>query len=269
MATSRVSRVLYLYGFVPESAQLPPDSLRGVDDAAVELLDGPGFCSAVARLEAEAYQPEHVEAQFQEVAWVADRAVAHERVVAWFVDHAEIVPARLLTLYSSEQALAETARSERDRVLDLLQRFRGLREWDLKISYKPSELKRHLGELSTEVAELDRQIEQAAPGKRFLLTRKREDVLRTELTRAARTAAAAYLDDLRGHARDVIRLPATATEAELPIALNVALLVAGQDAESLRQRAATQREELEARGFVVALSGPWAPYRFMGKSDEE
>jgi hypothetical protein len=254
MGARRVSEVIYLYGFVPAGSPAPPETVRGLEHGAVELLEAGAFLAAVGRLPAGEYTEETVQARLREVPWVADRAVAHERVVAWFVDHSEIVPARLLTLYSSESALREAAASDGRRVASLLERFRGQREWDLKVSYRPAELTRHLGEISTEVADLDRQIAAATPGKRFLLARKREDVVRTELSRAARDAAAALLDALRPHALETIQLPAPGGEAELPVALNAA----GERTPSL-----------EAQGFVVVLSGPWAPYRFMARAHDE
>jgi hypothetical protein len=263
-----VSEVIYLYGFVPAGSPAPPESVRGLEHGAVELVEAGGFLAAVGRLPAGEYTEETVQARLREVPWVADRAVAHERVVAWFVDHSEIVPARLLTLYSSEAALREAASADGDRVASLLERFRGQREWDLKVSYRPAELTRHLGEISAEVAELDGQIAAAAPGRRFLLARKREDVVRTELTRAARDAAAGLLEALRPHALDTLRLPAPGGEAELPVALNAALLVRTGDAPALRSAAAERTPSLEAHGFAVVLSGPWAPYRFMARAHD-
>jgi hypothetical protein len=264
-----VTTILYLYGFVPEASPQPDPTLHGLDGTAIELLSGPGFRCVVSRLAAEEYTPETVEARLREVPWVAERAVAHERVVAWFVDHTDIVPARLLTLYSSEAVLEEAAVSERERIAGLLRRFAGLREWDLKVSYHAEALSGHIAELSASVAELDRDIEAAAPGRRFLLSRKREDLVRTELARAARTQAASLLEELRTHARDVVRLGGTSAEVELPVALNAALLVAAGDTATLRQAAARLRPQLEAQGFVVSLSGPWAPYRFMSGGNDE
>lgn len=256
--------LLYLYGFVPSDASLPERGLLGVGDVPVELVRLDGFAAAVGRPDPAVYGAEPLESRTGDMAWMAEQGLRHEQVVAWFVDHAAIVPSRLLTLFSSEAALADAA-GEGTRIRQDLERFSAAREWDLKVSYDPARLEGKLGEVSDEIARLDEEIADAGPGKRFLLEKKRKDVAKTEGRAIARQKAAELLDALRADAEDSVVLPAASESA--PVVLNAALLVPTGSEAAVRERAAEARERLEPVGIVVAFTGPWAPYRFAGGPD--
>lgn len=257
--------VIYLYGFVPEQTELPEGGLLGVDDSEVERVDGSGVAAIVSPVDSDEFQGEALERHSSDVEWMARHGLRHEQVVGWFVDHATILPARFLTLFSGREAVRDAMVREGGRIRTELDRFADLREWDLRVGYDEQRLLAHLGEVSEEVASLDREIAAAGPGKRFLLEKKRNDLARTEGRGAARRLARDLVDELRPLARDAVTLNPP-VDAQ-PATLNTALLVE-RDAESaLRDRFARERERLEPLGLTVQLTGPWAPYRFMEEHD--
>jgi hypothetical protein len=196
-----VSHAIYLYGFVPADTMLPTNGLSGTAESVVELLGYGSFDAAVARVPADEYNPDAIEEKLRDLPWVAAQGVAHERVVAWFVDHAQIVPVPLFTMYSSEDALHEEVRRRADSIVARLQRFSGLREWDIKIAYHPAIVEEHAARLSPDVAAVDSEIALAAPGRRFLLEKKRADLLKTEVGRGGGVGAPALHQTLRPHPR--------------------------------------------------------------------
>jgi hypothetical protein len=258
-------RVIYLYGFVPSDAALPEGGLLGVGDAEVELIPGNGFTAVAARLPAADYGPGALEGNSGDMEWMAEQGLRHEQVIAWFVDHAAIVPSPLLTLFSSAAALNGRLEQDADRIRAGLDRFGALREWDLKVGYDPDRLQEHLGEVSAEIARLDREVEQAGPGKAFLLKRKRADLARVEGRAAARNLARELLDGLSQFAAEVAR-PAPVSD-DAPVVLNAALLIAREmEAEALAH-ARRESDRLGALGLLVQYTGPWAPYRFLEAQD--
>ncbi len=253
--------VIYLYGFVPDATQLPSGGLLGVADAPVERLTGPGFTAVMSRIHSDEFSGPALERNCADVEWMAEQGLSHEQVVAWFVDHASILPSRLLTLFSGEASVRATMEREAGRIQEELERLDGLREWDLRIGSDAARLLAHLGEVSEDVGRLDREIEEASPGKRFLLEKKRKDLARTEGRSAAQRMARELLDTIRPRAREVVTLDPP-SDAE-PTTLNVALLVDRDEEKPLFDQLATERQRLEPLGLTVGLTGPWAPYRFM------
>lgn len=257
--------VIYLYGFVPEDAGPPATGLLGVGDSEVERVGGPGMAAIVSRVDADEFQGEALERNCADVEWMARHGLSHEQVVAWFVDHATILPSRFLTLFSGREALRVAMERQSARIRAELDRFADLREWDLRVGYDADTLLSHLGEVSDEVAALDREIAAASPGKRFLLEKRRKDVARTEGRGAARRLAQELLTALRPHTRDVVTLMPP-NDAE-PTTLNAAFLVDRSSEPALREHLTREKERLEPLGLDIRLTGPWAPYRFMEDDD--
>ena len=258
-----MNHALYLYGFVPPETELPANGLSGTAEAVVELLSYGSFQAAVARVPADEYDPTAIEDRLKDLPWVAAQGVAHERVVAWFVDHAQIVPVPLFTMYSGEDVLHTEVRKRADAIVARLERFAGLREWDLKVAYRAEQAEAHAAELSPDIAALDDQIASAAPGRKFLLEKKRADLVKAEVAYAAKRAATELLDSLRPLTREVRLARLASASGELPVIVNAALLVAAADEQALRERVRERSELLRPVGIEVIYSGPWAPYRFI------
>lgn len=262
--------VTYLYGFVPLDTPKPgPGEVGGIDDLPVELVGCGAFAAAVTRLPDSWASAEQIDARLADMDWVARHGLSHERVVAWFVDRGDIVPSAFLTIFSTLDALQRQAAERESEILDQLERVRGLREWDLKVGYAPERLSRHLGEVSTEVADLEREIEGAEPGRRFLLERKRRELVQALTADSARELAGRLLGNLRARSRDCRVLPLPRAGEGVPVVLSAALLLSRKDEEDIRRLVEDRRESLERVGMSVSFSGPWAPYRFIGPQDPE
>jgi hypothetical protein len=261
-----VSDVVYLYGFVPAGTLAPPAgsvAIVGVGDAAVEAIHIDAITAIVSRVPAALFAPDTLAERLEDIAWVGEQGLAHERVVLWFVDHADILPARMFSLYGSADALRTAVSPRTHTIAAQLQVFRGRREWNLKVAYDATELARHAGEVSEEVHAIDEEIAGAAPGRRYLLERKRNDMLKGAVTRAARRLADELLDTLAAHAERTRRLPLAATDDQGNVVLHAALLVSTDAEPALRASAEQEAAAKTALGLIVSFSGPWAPYRFL------
>ena len=258
-----VSDVVYLYGFVPPDASGPPDHLRGVRGAPVTLLDMGETRAAVSHLSDPEFRAERVEERLGDLAWVGEQGLAHERVVAWFVDHTDILPAQLFSMHSSENALRERVTGSVARLADRLRAFAGRREWDLKVAYDAAVLQQHGPEISPELRALAEEIASAPPGRKYLLERKRADLLKREVRYAAKRLADELLDALAEHAVAKRVLPLSQDPASGAVVLTAALLVERTKDAALQREAATRLPRLTSLGMLVGFSGPWAPYRFV------
>lgn len=254
--------MVYLYGFAPRDAPAPPATLAGVGGAAVALHDVGGVNAAVSVLDLD---PDDLERRLDDIAWVGEQGLAHEAVVAWFVDHTDILPARLFSLHTSIDALRTNVGDDTAAIEAGLRRFAGLREWDVKIAYDAAALEPHAGEVSDRLRTLDAEIAGAAPGRQFLLRRRRAELLRDELRTAAARLAEALVNGLAVHARDSRHVALGDADAGTVVA-NAALLVHRDDDDALRRDAAARIDDARALGLIVTFSGPWAPYRFIDES---
>jgi hypothetical protein len=258
-----MSDAVYLYGFVQPAVADPPTTLAGISGRRVELVDLGGVRAAVSSVPAEAFAPERMEERVHDLEWVGEQGALHERVVTWFVDHGGIVPVRLLTLYSTAGALRDSVEGQRDVLARQLERLRDLREWDLKVSYDPHALADHLQEVSEEVARLQQEIDQSSPGRRYLLERKRSQLVTEETSRIAGQLAADLHAKLGELSREARRLPIPRERSDLPVVLSGAYLVELGREGDLGRVAAQEVARLGPLGLDARLTGPWAPYRFL------
>lgn len=262
-----MSDIVYLYGFVPadtDTAGVP----EGIDGRPVEPVPAGGAIALVTKLPEDGYAAGVLESRLEDLDWVAARGLAHERVVAWGVDHADIVPAPLFTLFSSLDALRADAGQRAAGIDNALSRFRGLREWDVKVAYRADVLGKNAGAVSDAVRDIDREIAEAAPGRRFLLERKRNELMKTEVAAAAHRVASELFERLNTNVRDARRLELPRTGAELPVVLSAALLVAREEETDVIGRLRAEADALRGLGFELSFSGPWAAYRFMGGAED-
>jgi len=261
-----VSDFVYLYGFVPPDTPEPND-LAGVAGSNVRLISSGEVNAVVGNVPAQDYAPERIEARLQDLQWVAEQGIAHERVVAWFVDHGQILPAPLFTMYSSEAALHEGVSDRIAVVSRELQRLRGFREWDVKIFFDEDAMQESAARLSDKVAQLDAEIAAASTGRSYLLQKKRADLLKSEVRQAAHGRAVAALDAVKENAAEARTLPLPRTDDVLPVVLHAALLVRTENEPRVIAALEQQTAELKSVGMDLSFSGPWAPYRFTGEHE--
>lgn len=261
-----MSEYVYLYGFVPSDAS-PPDQLSGIAGRSVSLVRVGELHAAISTVPARDYTPERVEGRLHDLKWVAEQGVAHERVVAWFVDHSQILPAALFTMYSSIDALQTAASDQRTELHAQMQRLRGFREWDVKISFDEHVLANHAAKISDKVAALDQEIASAPAGKSYLLQRKRADLLKAELRQAAHQQAVELLNHVHADVAETRTMPLPRSKEDLPVVLHAALLVGSDQEKTVITKLEAETQRLHPIGIEVSFSGPWAPYRFM--SDDE
>ncbi len=253
---------IYLYGFVPADARLPRGGLRGVGRGSVELAgaDDLSFLAVVSSVDRGEFMGRGLERNCADMAWISELGLHHEEAIRWFVEHTTILPSRLLNVFSTRRTLLESAAHDADRIGRELNRFRGLREWDLTVGYDMAELDENLAEISEEVAAVERAIAAAKPGDRFPLHKRRSSVARNEGRAAAHRLARDLMAGIEAVAESVRPLT---PPAGVPVLASTALLVARGTEPTLRTRVVAARERARLLGLTVELDGPSAPYRFL------
>jgi hypothetical protein len=123
--------VLYLYG-VTRAAGAPPEA-AGVDGkAAVEGLACSGLTAWVSRVDAREYGAE-LERNIENLDWLAEASVRHQRVVAGLSQQRTVLPARFGTVFLSEKSLAADVAKRKKEMEAALRRLADADEWGVKV----------------------------------------------------------------------------------------------------------------------------------------
>jgi len=255
----------YLYCLVrddgPPSLASAPAGLPAAGPP--RLLDGgEGVWLVAADVPLPDYGGAAIEAGLEDLAWVSDRAVAHERMVehllapllAGDAPRRALVPLKLFTLFADDRRALAWLAGDRDRLAGLCDRLAGRVELGVRVRFDTERARR----------EAEADAGDPATGTDFLRAkRRRRDALREAAPRAAEAAAGAFAE-LAGAAEDARRREVP--EAATSVVLDAAYLVPATGIPGFE--AAVQRAAADLAGAAceLTLTGPWPPYHFVGES---
>lgn len=262
--------LIYLYGIVPADAPAPPPDLTGLEERPVRLHSVGQIAAVVSGVPQSLYGDDPLNARLDDLAWVGDRGVAHERVLDWFVERCPIIPLSLFSIHRGLERVQERLRSEEPSFGRLLARLAGHKEWGIKLWRREAEVAAGIDRLSPSLGPINREIDESPPGRRFLLERKRETIRAEEVRAASKRVAHEVFDALSGTADGAtsVALPGGIPGAERTLLLHAAFLVADERFDSFREVVNAQAARLAGSGFEIEFTGPWPPYHFTSSGDE-
>jgi hypothetical protein len=255
-----MSEATYLYCLLrapgrPSPAGIPP-GLPGCSAPRTLEVDR-RLWLVTARAPLPEYAGEEIESRLSDLAWVSDRALAHEAVVEHFAGAEAVLPMKLFTLFVSDERALSHVRENRERIERALDRVAGRVEWGVRIRLDEARARASLAAAARQEAEGH------ASGTAFLRRRKHEQEASRDLVRRLGAEVDAAFAELSGGASEAVRRElAAAPEAGGRLLLDAAFLVPthdGADFEMVVERCAAR---LAPRGCEVVLSGPWPPYHF-------
>jgi hypothetical protein len=222
-----------------------------------DLLEiAPRLFAVVTDVPLPEYSPERVEGKLRNLDWVAEIAVAHEKVVEYFASRAgaTILPMKLFTMFASREKARADLRARKNILTPALRRVRGCQEWGVRIVRTDGR---------APAAPRAEGPHGAGPGARFLAAKKQ---LRDDAARGAKEAGEAaeqayrMLVPLARSSKRRIDVPEAATAPPL---VDAAFLV--PVGGTARFRAAAKRAAAGCRsaGADMTLTGPWPAYNFV------
>lgn len=260
------ARATYVYclvrsGGVPEVDEAP-DGLPGLSSPRIlDVDDGLWLVAADAPL--PAYGAEEIEEKLDDLAWVSERALAHERVVEHFLDADALVPFKLFTLFSGDDRAVADVRGRSDRLGAVLERVGGCREWGVRARFRGPRDDQEASESAGDEGE-----ERPASGTEFLRRKKERRDAGRSASRKAREGLEQAFRELSEAAADARRLPIPAADGPAPVLLDAVFLVPEQDREGFERAVDRVGSSLAERHVDITLTGPWPPYNFVGVDED-
>jgi hypothetical protein len=258
---------LYCVGSGPALAPLVYDSTPAAieDEGRLELIEEKGLAAVVSRVPLKDYDEGALPAHLQDAAWMALRAMRHERVVDYFAKRASIVPLRFGVIYL-DRAGVERMLGERGAELSAaIKRLDGREEWGVNVFCDRKALMDSITSISPLLRELNEQAARAQPGQAYLM-RKKIDALRKDEARAEVKRAVENIElELQKQSEGATRLRLLKDEAGEPGELvgKLAFLVARAGFQEFRSAAERLATEHGGAGFRLELTGPWPAYNFV------
>jgi hypothetical protein len=243
---------LWVYGVVDGEAPDPDRALAGVDGAAVQAIRAAGVAALASPVPLDRFRAEALEASLEDLQRLEALARAHQHVLDRALEAGGVIPFRLCTIYDGAAHVREMLERERESLTATLERVRGAAEWGVK-AY---------------LVAAPAPAPAAAPAGAARREREREDRAAAESAREAAEHRAATIHARLGEhaAASALSRPhdrrLSGHEGEM--LLNAAYLVASARAADFHAVVDALAREHEPDGLRLELTGPWAPYHFVG-----
>src|SRR5947209_11877003 len=117
-------QALYLYGVSPAGAKPPAITMLGIDgEHGVEAIPCSGFLCWVTPVNANEFAAE-LARKMEELEWLAESSVRHQRVVAAIAAKMTLLPARFGTIFLSRESLEADVVSRKKKLAESFARVK-------------------------------------------------------------------------------------------------------------------------------------------------
>lgn len=277
-ATSRATaahpaadQFLYLYAVLEAGTEaervLAAGQVPGLDPAEPLFpIACANLVAAVSRVSAAVFGEEPLNALLGDLPRLAPYVVQHEAAIRALLPHAPaLVPLTFGAVYTGPERVVALLQEQADRLRQALDLVRDRQEWGLKVFLDDAQARAAAERASPALRELEAAAAAEPPGKAYLLRKRREQLRAGEAARLAQERLELVLDRLGA-------LSAAARQDPLPteptgsprLVCKAAFLVARADGPAFQAVAAGLEPAAAAAGLRLELSGPWAPYSFVG-----
>jgi hypothetical protein len=263
--------LLYLYGVVEAGTDaeqlLASGAIPGLDPAEPLFPIGvEGLVAAVSRVPAATFEEEPLNALLTDLPSLAPLAVRHEEAIGALVPAAPaLVPMTFGAVYRDPDRVQALLREQAADLRARLDRVRDRLEWGVKAFCDQPRWLATAEATSSELQRLAAEAAQAPPGRAYLLRKQRERLVAAEADRLAAVALDQIVARLSAASAAARQDPPPAGQVgPSPLVLAAAFLVDAPATETFRAAAAELQRVYEPQGLLLEVTGPWAPYSFVG-----
>ena len=239
-----------------------PDAIES--EARLDLETKHPLAAVVSAVPRADYAEDKLQKRLADPAWMALRAMRHEKVVEHFAARATLVPLRFGSIYLQRQRITSLLSEKRADLTALLDRVRGREEWGVNVLRDKARLMQAIESVSPRLREVAARAATAPPGESYLL-RKKIDALRADEANAEAKRVIAQIElDLKAESEGALRLRVLGKEGggQDEVVARLAFLVARRQFDEFRRIAERLAEEHGQSGFQLEFTGPWPAYNF-------
>ncbi len=244
----------------------PPELPTSLEISGLKYLTFDNLYVVVKNVEEEEFSEINFKKNLSDIPWVELNARQHIEVISKIMETNTTIPFKFGTVYHSEDGLQKFVFEYKNALIENLKQLEGKEEWAVKVYCDCKVLSLQIDELSGEAAALEKQIMASSPGKAFILKRKKDELVKSEMNRICKVYGQRYFDEFKALSRTHVLnnlLPDEYTEREDTMILNATFLISKDKVSDLEMKIQAFKKSDQDSGFNIENTGPWPPFSFI------
>lgn len=261
---------LYLYGIRPSvKAHAVLDAIDGIDGRRVFLIPYKDIEAIGSEVSLKEFGSEEIQRRAREnLEWIKDRALMHERVVETAMNNSRglTIPMKFGTIFKGKKSLISSLKKDYLKFKSLLGGLRGKEERSVKIYLKSQLLEKEIKKKSPIIQNKLGQIKSLPAGRQYFLEEEINEMVKKEAKQSVNSYTPLFTERLKQSAersKENKILGQELTQRNDPMVFNGAFLVKKERVERFQMEIQKLQTEYEKIGFTFESSGPWPPYNFV------
>ena len=254
--------MIYLY-CVSENE---PNIARSFCDSELIVREVAGLYVVMKYVSADDYSDAQMKINLADEVWLESHARAHLEVIVEIMKSHTVIPFNFGTLYNSEAGVRKFFDDYSDELFSNIRVLDGKEEWALKVYCDQNLLIQNVEFISTEISDIDSEIQRSSIGKAYLLKKRKSVMIERVMTELYNRFSEEIFNRLNFFSekfRFNSIILSDKSGANLDMILNVSFLLKNENIVHFLEIADIISLEHEKAGIIIDLTGPWPPYSFI------
>lgn len=240
-------------------------------DFPLNLWESPAFNAIYCTVPTNLYSQEKLLEKIQDWEWLAEQAKKHEIIISAFLKQSTVIPFKFGTIFKTFENLELLLTENQEIFISQLEKIHNKEEWDLKVFFSEFEGNSLLQDNPSIVA-LDKEIAQSGAGKRYMLNRKRQQLvedLKVDAINQVVQSIYQKIQDKSCEAKIIQNNFIDKKANDKSLVFSGVFLVDKETETDFHDTIELISEEIEKKGVFIQYSGPWAPYHFVENKETD
>ena len=259
----------YLYALLSHE-DLPP--VTGIDGGSpLSLIAENGIAALASPVSLAEFGAEALRRNLDDVRWLEEKARLHESIVEAALAKGPVLPMKFGTIFLDVERIREVIRGSAQRMREALEFLTDKEEWGVKAFANREALRASVLRSDPVLLALSREASTKPPGQAFLLKRRIEERASAKSLEREELLTRDCLEAIERTVVDLTANPPLVPEAMQAetLVLNLACLVKREGAEAFLAGVEQWNRSYGEDGFRLVTSGPWPPYHFVPRLEDE
>ncbi|MEH7084575.1 GvpL/GvpF family gas vesicle protein [Neobacillus drentensis] len=264
---------LYLYGVIltEEIRTSVIPNILGIDEKVATTKIYKDLAAVITPVNAQNFSQEQIDLQLKDADWLKEKAFHHHEVISIIHQHFTVLPMSFCTIFQNESNLESLLVDQYDVIYQKLLTLKDKQEWNLKVFCNHEKALSFVLQHNDEVLDLRAQLASMPKGKQFLMKKKLEHLISSQLE----VEQSKWWNEIKQELTSVVseinlrqNWGKEVTERKDEMIVNCDFLIDQSVSKLFMNNVVTIEKLYEPLGCTFQVTGPWPPYHFSRTTKE-